>query len=63
MRKLFREIYRYLFGCRHERCGWPMRDPGGRSNYQVCLDCGTEMPYTRIDFTAADSVLKRHIAA
>lgn len=44
-----RWLFALLFGCRHAELTRPW-SIGGRV-YQVCLDCGRELAYTRISFS------------
>lgn len=49
-----KSLFRVIFGCRHKRLTFPQTPPKGRrvtaasitGCYVVCLDCGTEFPYS-----------------
>jgi hypothetical protein len=42
-------VLEWLFGCWHLHASRPFTISG--RTYEVCLDCGREFPYARIDFS------------
>jgi hypothetical protein len=46
------ELLRLIFGCPHERLGWPRRRNG--VDVQVCVDCGHETR-SQIQFAGSEA--------
>lgn len=44
----FRHAFKFLFGCWHRKLSRPFTLSG--RTYEVCLNCGTEFAYVRVDF-------------
>jgi hypothetical protein len=43
-----RHAFQFLFGCWHRNLSRPFTVSG--RTYEVCLNCGTEFAYVRVDF-------------
>ena len=48
MTQNFRDAFKFLFGCWHRKLSRPFTLSG--RTYEVCLNCGTEFAYVRVDF-------------
>jgi hypothetical protein len=44
----FQQAFKFLFGCWHGKLSRPFTLSG--RTYEVCLNCGTEFAYVRVDF-------------
>jgi hypothetical protein len=53
----FRHAFKFLFGCWHRKLSRPFTLSG--RTYEVCLNCGTEFAYVRVDLAAASEGGKR----
>jgi hypothetical protein len=45
----FQQAFNFLFGCWHRNLSRPFTLTG--RTYEVCLNCGTEFAYVRVDFS------------
>ena len=48
MAQNFQQVFKFLFGCWHRKLSRPFTLAG--RTYEVCLSCGKEFAYVRVDF-------------